>query len=98
MIAAPEVKLPNVRRYVAETFRRLYTQRNLIMHGGSFRSVTLRATLRTAPKLVAAGIDRVLDARLNEARTTPLALAARAQAELSLLGTPAARELCDLLS
>lgn len=97
MIAYPAEKLGNVRRYVGDTLRRLYTQRNLIMHAGSFQSVTLRATLRTAPSLVAAGVDRVVGAQLGDRRTDPLALAARAETELGLLGTPAQRRLCDLL-
>lgn len=97
MIASPADKIGNVRRYVADTFRRLYTQRNLIMHAGSFQSVTMKATLRTAPRLVAAGIDRIVDARMNQGSLDPLALAARAEAELGLLGTPASRALADLL-
>lgn len=97
MIADPATKLHNVERYVSETFRRLYTQRNLIMHAGSFRSVTLRATLRTAPRLVAAGVDRIVDAYTAPGRTEPVALAARAEVELRLLGSPAERRLSDLL-
>lgn len=98
MVASPADKLRNVQRYTSETVRRLYTQRNLIMHAGSFQSVTLRATLRTAPRLVAAGIDRLIAARLREdAPEDPLALATRAEAELGLLGTPASRKLSDLL-
>ena len=97
MIASPADKIGNVRRYVGDTLRRLYTQRNLIMHAGSFQSVTMKATLRTAPRLVAAGVDRIVDARMNQQRLDPLALAARAEAELGLLGTPASRALSDLL-
>jgi hypothetical protein len=97
MVDDPAEKLGNVRRYVSETVRRLYTQRNLIMHAGSFQSVTLRATLRTAPRLVAAGIDRILDAHLGGRPLDPLALAARAAAELGLVGTAASRRLSDLL-
>ena len=97
MVADPGIRLANVRRYVSDTLRRLYTHRNLIMHAGSFQSVTLRATLRTAPKLVAAGVDRVVDARLGARKLDPLALAARAEAELSLLAGPAARPISNLL-
>lgn len=96
MVLAPADKLGNVRRYVGDTVRRLYTQRNLIMHAGSFQSVTLEATLRTAPRLIAAGMDRVVDASLGSG-VDPLALAARAEVELQMLGTPAARPLSDLL-
>jgi hypothetical protein len=98
MKSNPIDKLRNVERYASEAFRRLYTQRNLVMHGGSFRSITLPLTLRTTPKLVAAGIDRVVAHRLDPSSSMDaLALAERAKIELSLVGTTAARRLCDLL-
>jgi hypothetical protein len=97
MLNAPQEKLGNVKRYVEETMRRLYTQRNLIMHAGSFQSVTLRATLRTAPRLVAAGVDRIVDARLSDG-AEPLALAARAEVELGLLGSLGSGPLARLLA
>ncbi len=98
MKSDPIDKLKNVERYACDAFRRLYTQRNLVMHASSFQSITLRPTLRTIPKLVAAGIDRVIAHRLENPTTAdPLALAERARIELDLVGTPASRRLCDLL-
>lgn len=102
MFADPSGALERVRRYIAETFRRLYNQRNLLMHAGSFRSVALRATLRTAPALAGAGIDRVVNEQaLGRSRAThegaALALHARAATELKLLGSRDARGLWELL-
>jgi hypothetical protein len=98
MITDTKNELSRIRDYVGDTFRRLYNQRNLVMHGGSFRSVVLPATLRTAPALVGAGLDRIVHAQLrSEHPLTPLALAARAEVELSLLGTDGASWIVDLL-
>jgi hypothetical protein len=87
-----------IRQYVQDTFRRLYNQRNLVMHGGSFRSIALSATLRTAPPLVGAGLDRIVHAQLGARQPMdPLSLSARAEAELDLLGSDGASWIVDLL-
>lgn len=92
-----------IRQYHAGVFRRLYSQRNLLMHSGTFRSVALRATLRTAPALVGAGIDRIVHTQVESAKNgserplTALQLHARAQAELNLVGTSDARLVSRLL-
>jgi hypothetical protein len=39
--------------------RRLYRQRNLVLHWGRMNAVGLRAALRTAAPLVGAGMDRI---------------------------------------
>lgn len=98
ILADPQGELERIRVYVSECLRRLYNQRNLVMHSGSFRSVALAATLRTAPSLVGAGLDRIVHSQLaNEPPVEPLALVARAEAELALLGTAGASRLVDLL-
>lgn len=97
LIAQPKAVLARVRGYMAETFRRLYNQRNIVMHAGSLTSVAMHATLRTAPPLVGAGLDRLVHASLEADPVTPLALVARAEVELELVGTPAGRSLVDLL-
>lgn len=98
ILADPRGDLGRIRRYVEETFRRLYNQRNLVMHGGSFRSIALSATLRTAPPLVGAGLDRIVHAQLGSQQPmTPLSLSARAEAELELLGSDGASWIVDLL-
>ncbi|TMR37393.1 hypothetical protein [Actinomadura geliboluensis] len=93
---APTI-LERAREYLCSAVRRLYNQRNLIMHSGSAASVSMAATLRTAPTLVAAGIDRIVHATFDPDATSGVALAARAEAELRLLGTPGARPIHRLL-
>ncbi len=94
----PSGELQRIRRYVTESLRRLYNQRNLIAHSGSFRSAALSATTRTAFSLVGAGLDRIVHAQLQADRaTSPTALAARAEAELRMVGTPGGRPPISLL-
>lgn len=98
LLADPKAVLSRIRRYVSETLRRLYNQRNLVMHAGSLRSVALDVTLRTAPALVGAGLDRIVHAALESGgMVTPLQLAARAESEIDLFGTDAGGSLADLL-
>lgn len=92
----PANVLTRVRGYYVTTFRRLYYQRNFIMHAGKLDSVSLRAASRTAPQLVAAGIDRLVNANFA-AGIEPHGLAARAKNELHLVNSPGAKPLHDLL-
>lgn len=94
----PSGELQRIRRYVTASLRRLYNQRNLIAHSGSFRSTALSATTRTAFSLVGAGLDRIVHAQLQADRaTSPTALAARAEVELRMVGTPGGRSPISLL-
>lgn len=93
----PKGVLTRIQQYFEDVFRRLYYQRNFIMHAAKFDSVSLPSTMRSAPKLVAAGIDRVVHAQYVRTPADPLALASRARNELSLLGTDGAREIHRLL-
>lgn len=98
LIRNPRGDLGRIRGYIQDTFRRLYNQRNLVMHGGTFRSIALRATLRTAPPLVGAGLDRIVRAQLgSDRRLTALQLSARAETELDLVGSDGEAWLVDLL-
>jgi hypothetical protein len=97
MIATPAQTLGQVRSYVSSAFRRLYNQRNVVMHAGKFQSVAMRATLRTVPPLAAAGLDRIVVAQKTRPRTSALKLAARAELELTLLSGDSARPLGSLL-
>lgn len=98
MIQDGQGELGRIRGYLQEAFRRLYNQRNLVMHAGSFRSIALPVILRTGPPIVGAGLDRIAHSQLSApAPTNALALAAKAETELSLLGTPGAAWLVDLL-
>ncbi|MGF9753761.1 hypothetical protein AAII07_01035 [Microvirga sp. 0TCS3.31] len=80
----PLVVLDRVRNYFSDAFRRLYNQRNLVMHRGSSTSRLMPATLRTSPPLVAAGVDRLVNAEVNTPQVSALELATRAAASLQL--------------
>ena len=94
----PAGNLERIRGYVTESLRRLYNQRNQIAHSGSLRSAVLTATARTSFALVGAGLDRIVHAQLlADDPSTPLQLVARADTELSLVGTPGGRSPTLLL-
>ncbi len=98
-IANDPEPLRRVRGYLRQAFHRLYRQRNILMHEGSFRAEALDATLRTVPALVGAGMDRLVYAMFDpDHARSPLALAAQAEVELKLVGTDAGRALTDLLA
>jgi hypothetical protein len=93
----PAAAMRRVQGYYKDAFRRLYMQRNLLLHGGRFDSVALPATMRTLPPLVAAGLDRLVHAAMQSPSTDPFGLAARASNELALLGKNEARSIHRLL-
>ena len=93
----PVAVLSRVRGYYSSVFRRLYYQRNFIMHAAKFDSVTLGVSARTAPLLVAAALDRLVNAQYGHEGLTPHGLAARAQNELDLVGKSGSRPLYMLL-
>lgn len=95
--ADPQGTLTRVQKYFVDVFRRLYYQRNFIMHAAKFDSVSLPSTISSAPKLVAAGVDRVVHAQYVRKPADPLALAVRAQIEISLLGQDGSRDIYRLL-
>lgn len=97
LVAQPAVVMERVRSYYSSIFRRLYYQRNFVMHAAKFDSVTLSASARTAPILVAAALDRIVNAQHGDRSVGPLDLAARAENELKLLGLPGCRPLHQLL-
>lgn len=96
-VAAPPEVLRRVRGYTASAFRRLYTQRNLVMHAGTFHSRSLRTTLRTLPPLVGAGLDRIAWAAQCDPPLSAVDLAARAEVEIEMVGKPGGRWLTALL-
>jgi len=96
LMSKPREVLGRVEKYVAGSLRRLYRQRNLVLHWGKTDAVALRACLRTVAPLVGAGIDRVAHTTFVDG-VSPLDLAARARNHLDLVGTPAGRPLCELL-
>lgn len=97
LFADPAGVLKRVRGYYSSVFRRLYYQRNFVMHAAKFDSVTLGVSVRTAPALVAAALDRLVNAQHGQAGVSPLSLAARAENELGMVGKSGARPLYLLL-
>ena len=96
LVGSPRRSLQGIRMTVEGTLRRLYRQRNIVLHGGSPQAVALDATLRTAAPLVGAGLDRIAHAYLAD-RVQPLALAARAELRLTLVGVKDTVPATDLL-
>jgi len=96
LLADPHPALKDVEGYTTSAFRRLYRQRNLVLHGGITNSVALRPCLRTVSPLVGAGMDRIAHAWYID-KLSPLELAARARISLDTVGAPHARKCVDLL-
>ena len=96
VLKEPKKVLLDVQGHAARVFRRLYRQRNLVLHSGRIRAVALDATLRGAAPLIGAGLDRVAHAWFTESKSS-IEVAARAKVRLELVGTARGRELVDLL-
>jgi hypothetical protein len=62
LIASPGAILPRIVSQLEDSFRRLYRQRNMIVHAGQTASIALDGTLRTVSPLVGSGVDRVVQA------------------------------------
>ena len=60
IVRDPRGVLIRVAANVEEAIRRLYRQRNLVLHAGITNSVAMDPTLRTVPPLVGAGFDRLV--------------------------------------
>ena len=96
LMAAPRPTLRDVEAHVATAMRRLYRQRNIVMHGGSTGTLTLESTLRTCAPLVGAALDRITHARLTDG-VDALQLATRAQLGMNRLGSDVPVHVVDLL-
>jgi hypothetical protein len=92
----PRVKLEGVQRSAESSLRRLYRQRNLVVHGGQVHGVALEAALRTSAPLVGAGLDRITHAFLTR-EMPPLALASQARMEVERTGAAGAPALTAML-
>jgi hypothetical protein len=89
--------LKEIEARITESFRRLYRNRNIVLHGGKTDAVGLRACLRISAPLVGAGLDRIAHATYTEG-LNPIELAARARIRLDSLDSAAAVRPIDLLS
>jgi hypothetical protein len=96
LLSCPRSSLLDIEEHATRALRRMYRQRNLVLHWGRMNAVCLRAALRTAAPLVGAGIDRIVHAWFSK-NTSPLELAARARVRLELLETPASGTAFELL-
>ncbi len=97
LLLEPNRVLRDIESHIASCFRRLYRNRNIVLHGGRTDTVGLRACLRIAAPLVGAGLDRIAHAAYTEG-LEPLELAARARLRLDALSSAAAAKPTDLLS
>jgi len=97
LLTAPHIKVRDIESHLESSFRRLYRQRNLVLHGGYTNAVALRACVRTIAPLVGAGMDRIAHAWFVE-KIEPLELAARARIRLSLVNEKDGTKCVDLLS
>lgn len=96
LLGDPYGTLKEIEGYTTTAFRRLYRQRNLVLHGGVTNGVSLRASLRTVTPLVGAGMDRIAHAWYVD-KLSPVELAARARISLDIIGAPQGRNAVDLL-
>lgn len=97
VISEPQETLGVVRGHVSAAIRRLYRQRNIMVHGGATESLARDVTLRTAAPLAAAGLDRIVHANLADGEA-PLAIAERAIVRLGMVGRDGGPHIVDLLA
>lgn len=81
LVSQPAEILPKIVSQLEDAFRRLYRQRNLVVHAGDLTSIALAGTLRTTAPLVGAGIDRIVHASAVGG-SSPLQVAATAEVNL----------------
>jgi hypothetical protein len=96
VVQAPSDTLTTVRRYINDSVRRLYRQRNLVMHGGRTEAVALRASLRAAAPLVGAAFD-VVAHQWYENEREPLRVAAQAGIAFEILRGPGPHDVTRLI-
>ncbi|MEB2311795.1 MAG: hypothetical protein OZ928_08080 [Polyangiaceae bacterium] len=94
-LASRRTCLLDVQEHATAAIRRLYRQRNLVLHGGRVGAVALRAALRTAAPLVGAGFDRIAHAWYVKG-VEPRDLAARARLRIDQADLPG-RSVAELL-
>ena len=97
LLRKPNEKLQDIQSHAAIAFRRLYRQRNLVLHGGKTNAIALRACLRTAAPLVGAGMDRLAHGWYAD-QMRPLEVAARARVSIAAASEQNSTCCVDLLS
>ncbi|MEA9753138.1 integrase [Xanthomonas campestris pv. raphani] len=96
LLLNPQLELAIIKDSIADSFHRLYRQRNLILHGGRLDGVALTASLRTVAKLAGAGMDRITHGHYVQG-LRPLELVARANLSLALANASRPEDCADLL-
>lgn len=96
LIADARGTLGDVRTQINHAFRRMYRNRNMVVHGGAANAGTLEVALRTSAPLVGAVLDRIAHAQLVDG-DSPLDLAARAEISLESVHLPEGPRLTELL-
>ncbi|CAE6793831.1 integrase [Paraburkholderia haematera] len=96
LLSNPNSELQTIKDLIAESFHRLYRQRNLILHGGRMDSVALHASLRTVAKLAGAGMDRITHGHYEQ-KLRPLELVAKANMALAVIDKASPLDCVDLL-
>ncbi|WP_333983725.1 integrase [Burkholderia gladioli] len=96
LLLNPQPELQTIKDLIAESFHRLYRQRNLILHGGRLDSVALHANLRTVAKLAGAGMDRITHGHYEQG-LRPLELVAKANMALAVIDRASPLGCVDLL-
>lgn len=96
VLKQPSELLEEIRWYTSQSFRRLYRQRNLIVHGGLVSGIAIEATARSTAPILGAGFDRIVHANLDRENSS-LALVAQAQDRMGRLEDSPPEYLVDLL-
>jgi hypothetical protein len=96
LLQSPSKTLNDIASHVSDAFHRVYRQRNLILHGGRTNSVALSGSLRTAAKLVGAGMDRITHGWYVKG-IQPIELAARARIAIALIPDGGVADCVELL-
>jgi len=97
LIIQPSSELSKIREHTAQTFRRLYRQRNLVLHAGVFDSVAMASVLRCAPPLVGAAFDRIVHRALTTGEQSCHDLVARAHLSIRMASSNPTRSVAELL-
>jgi len=97
ILQAPKREIQTIHRYADDVLRRLYRQRNSVLHSGRTDAVALPSTLRLAAPLVGAGLDRIAHGWFVD-EISPLRLAAKAEMQVARLETEDAVLVTRLLA
>jgi hypothetical protein len=96
LLQSPSRALTDIASHVSDAFHRVYRQRNLILHGGKTNSVALSGSLRTAAKLIGAGLDRITHGWYVKG-VRPIELAARARIAIAVIPDGGVADCVELL-